>query len=51
LTSTTAKPRLVKNWISGDSVEETCAVGPPCTRTISGGRSSAGAVKSGLCGG
>jgi len=46
-----AKPRLVQNWLARLKDDEALPVGPPCTCTISGGFSPAGAVKSPLAGG
>jgi hypothetical protein len=41
LTSSTAKPRLVQNWIFGSSASDVAPVGPPCVidrhrRTLAG---------------
>ena len=43
-------PRLVKNAVFAEGAGPTCDVGPPCTITTYGGRSSAGATTSGWVG-
>ena len=44
-------PRLVKKAFSRSSRGMTCAVGPPCTQTMYGGRSLSGPRTAGLAGG